>query len=155
MAQKTVLIVDDEQMYLEALADALQAVSIRILRASTVESALKILETEIVHAATIDMMIPPGDSLEGRVDSQKAGLYLCREILRKHPKVKAFCVTVINDRQMIQDIRQLGFGFMSKGDTPLKKVIETLLDAMKNMQDIPGVPQKRTGRPQLRNPWQT
>ena len=65
MAQKTVLLIDDDLGFQEPLADALEFEGYRVLKASTGEDALRILAREKVHLATVDIMMPPGKSLEG------------------------------------------------------------------------------------------
>ena len=90
MAQKTVLLIDDEQGLLEALEDALVHEGYRVLKATTGEEALAVLKVEHVDLATVDVMLPPGPSLESKTSSQRVGVYLCREIVRIYPTVDLF-----------------------------------------------------------------
>ena len=82
MTQKTVLLIDDEQGLVEALDDALTHEGYRVLKAFTGEEALAILAREHVDLATIDVMLPPGASLESETSSHRTGLYLCQQIVR-------------------------------------------------------------------------
>ena len=64
MNQKTVLIIDDEKGFIEALEDALVYDGFRVLSAITAEEALRTLKKEHVDLVTVDIMMPPGRSLE-------------------------------------------------------------------------------------------
>jgi DNA-binding response OmpR family regulator len=126
MAQKTILLVDDEQDYLDALADALDANDYRVLRAFTVERALELLSKERVDLATIDIMLTPGNSLEGVINSQEAGIYLVDRVRKSYPKVHVFCISVVSDEETIRRIHRMGGQFLRKGETPLRTVIDRI-----------------------------
>jgi CheY-like chemotaxis protein len=124
--QKTILLIDDEQGLLEALEDALTHEGFRVLKASTGEEALATLAREHVDLATIDVMMPPGPSLEDKTSSQRTGLYVCREIVHLYPKLELFCLSVVNDREVIREIQSLGVRFLRKGETPLRTVLQMI-----------------------------
>lgn len=126
MQQKTILLIDDEQGLLEALEDALTHIGFRVLKASTGEEALATLAREHVDLATIDIMMPPGPSLESKTSSQRTGLYVCKEIVRLYPKLELFCLSVVNDREVIREIQSLGVRFLRKGETPLRTVLQMI-----------------------------
>lgn len=126
MSQKTVLLIDDEQGFLEALADALEYEGHRVLKASTAEEALRILAKERVDLATIDIMMPPGSSLEGKTSSHAAGIYLCEIITRQYPNLDLFCLSVISDLDVIRQVQDLGVRFLRKGETPLQTVLNMI-----------------------------
>ena len=120
---KTVLLIDDEQGFLEPLADALEFEGVQVLKARTAEKALQLLTREHVDLVTIDIMLDPGQSLEDRVDSHCTGLFLCHEIRKKYPEIDAFCISVVSDVGMIHKIESLGIRFLRKGETPLRTVL--------------------------------
>lgn len=125
--QKTVLLVDDEQGLIEALGDALASEGHRVLRARTVDDALRTLGQEKVDLATVDIMMPPGSKLlESQTDSHRAGLFLCGEIKRKYPRMPVFCLSVVSDRDTIRSIQSLGYRFLKKGETPLSTVLDMI-----------------------------
>jgi DNA-binding NarL/FixJ family response regulator len=123
---KTVLLIDDEQGFLEALEDALVYEGCTVLKASTVEQALNILSTTKVHLATVDIMMPPGKSLEAETASHQAGVYLCEKITREYPDIDLFCISVVSDETTIRAIGKLGVQFLRKGETPLRTVINMI-----------------------------
>ncbi len=125
MNKKTVLLIDDDQWFLEPLSDALEHEGLRVLKARTGEDALRILEQEPVDLVTIDIMLDPGDSL-GTVPSHSTGLFLCDYIHKKYPGINAFCISVISDKATIRKIEDLGIRFLRKGEVPLRTVLETL-----------------------------
>jgi CheY-like chemotaxis protein len=120
---KTVLLVDDEQIFLEALEDALTFEGHRVVKARDVATALKILRTSQVDLITIDIMLSPGQGLEGVIKAQNAGFHLCRQVAKDYPKIPAYCLSVVNDTATIEKIRRLGIGFLRKGETPLRTVL--------------------------------
>ena len=126
MKQKTVLLIDDEQGLLEALEDALIYEGHRVLKASTAEEALALLAAHQVDLATVDVMLPPGPALEGETSGQRTGLYLCQVLVKKYPKLDLFCLSVVNDPDLIREIQSLGVRFLRKGETPLKTVLNMI-----------------------------
>jgi CheY-like chemotaxis protein len=126
VSQRTVLLVDDEQLFLEALEDALVFEKHRVLKARDVATALEILKKEKVDLITIDVMLSPGPTLESTVSSQLAGVYLCERVANDYPLVSAFCLSVVNDPQTIKRIRRLGIQFLRKGETPLRTILSMI-----------------------------
>ena len=61
MTVKTLLLVDDEEMLRETIADTLELESYRVIQADCGESAVKVLETEDVDLVLSDMMMPNGN----------------------------------------------------------------------------------------------
>jgi two-component system nitrogen regulation response regulator NtrX len=121
-----VLLIDDEQSFLEPLADALESEGYRVLKARTADKALQLLEQERVDLVTIDIMLDPGETLRDKITSHSAGLFLCREIKKKYPNIKALCISVVSDMRTIREIESLGIRFLRKGETPLRKVLDIL-----------------------------
>jgi CheY-like chemotaxis protein len=126
VSQRTVLLVDDEQTFLEALEDALLFEKHRVLKARDVSTALDILKKEHVDLITIDVMLSPGAALEATVNSQVAGVYLCEKVARDYPLISAFCLSVVNDPNIIKRVRRTGIPFLRKGETPLRTVLSMI-----------------------------
>lgn len=123
---KTVLLIDDEQAFLEPLADALEYEGYRVLKARTADEALNLLAKEPVSLVTVDIMLDPGDRLGEEVDSHGTGLFLCRYIREKYPEMDAFCISVVSDIGTIMKVESLGIRFLRKGETPLRTVLNML-----------------------------
>jgi len=126
MASKTILVVDDEQGYVEPLRDALEFGGYRVLTARSAEEALRVAAEMRIDLATVDIMMPPGESLESSVASHEAGLYVCKELRRKYPSLDLFCISVVTDERVIREVKALGIRFLRKGETPLRTVLEML-----------------------------
>jgi CheY-like chemotaxis protein len=123
---KTVLIIDDDQMFQEPLAEALEYEGYRVLKARTGDEALSILERQHIDLVTIDIMLDPGNLLQGKVDSHNTGIFLCQQISRNYPHIDAFCISVISEIKIIRQIESLGIRFLRKGETPLRTVLNML-----------------------------
>src|SRR5262249_39632302 len=122
----TILLIDDEQMFLEALADALESQGHKVLKARDAETALNLLAKYHIDLVTIDIMLDPGPSNEAKVKSTETGLFLCKEIRRRYPRLDAFCISVFSDRDIIRQVQKLRIRFLSKGETPLRTVLNML-----------------------------
>ena len=64
MRQKKILIVDDEIGYAEGIIDALEFEGYIVSTATTAEAAFRALKKEIIDLVIVDIMMPPGRSLE-------------------------------------------------------------------------------------------
>ena len=133
MSQKTVLLVDDEPAFLEALEDALVSVGIRVLKARDVTTALDILAREKIDLITIDVMLSPGAKLQNQVDAQQAGVYLCERVSHEYPHLPAFCLSVVNNEGTIRRIQDFGVRFLRKGETPLRTVLGIIQGKLKGV----------------------
>ena len=126
MNQKTVLIVDDERGYAEGLQDALDYEGFKVLTATTAEEALRILKNERVDLATVDIMMPPGRSLESQARSYRTGVILCRTIKKLYPRTSIICISIVTDRDTIKEIESQNIRFFRKGEVPLRTILDTI-----------------------------
>lgn len=126
MKQSTILLIDDEQGFIEPLKDALEFEGHKVLTASTGEEALATLESNKVDFVTVDIMMPPGESLETEVHSHDTGILLCEEIRDRFPSLDVFCISVVTDKDTIRYIQNLGVRFLRKGETPLRKILDMI-----------------------------
>jgi CheY-like chemotaxis protein len=124
--QKTVLIVDDEKGYVEGLRDALEYEGFKVLTATTAEEALRILKNEQVDLATVDIMMPPGRSLESQARSYGTGVVLCRTIKKLYPRTHIICISVVSDRNTINAVQSQNIRFFRKGEVPLRTVLDAI-----------------------------
>jgi len=124
--QKTVLLVDDEQGFLEPLVDALHHEGYRVLTAATAADAIALVRREKVDLATVDVMLTPGDGLGETTDSHRAGVYLMGRLVREAPSIHLFALSVVNDPALIKEIQRLGVRFLRKGETPLRTVLDMI-----------------------------
>ena len=145
MSSKTVLLIDDEQAFLEPLADALEYEGHRVLKARSAERALEILDTEHVDLVTIDIMLDPGAQLAEDVASHSTGIYLCQTIRSEFPQIDAFCISVVSDMKTIRMIERLGVRFLRKGETPLRTVLNMIRSRLTGVAYDTSVDRK--GRP--------
>ncbi len=126
MMQKTVLIVDDERGYAEGLQDALDYEGFKVLTATTAEEALRVLKNERVDLATVDIMMPPGRSLESQARSYRTGVILCRTIKKLYPRTSVICISIVTDRDTIKEIESQNIRFFPKGEVPLRTVLNAI-----------------------------
>jgi len=126
VGSKTVLLIDDEQSFLEPLADALESEGYRVLKARTADEAFDFLEREHIDLVTIDIMLDPGGAFDTNVDSHSTGLHLCEEIREYWPNIDAFCISVVSEMETIRKVEAMGIRFLRKGETPLRTVLSML-----------------------------
>jgi DNA-binding NarL/FixJ family response regulator len=123
---KTVLLIDDDQFFLEPLADALESQGHKVIKARDAQTGLELLTQHHIDLVTIDIMLDPGESNQDKVKSTETGLFLCKEIRRRYPQLDAFCISVHSDRDIIREVQSLRIRFLSKGETPLRTVLNML-----------------------------
>jgi DNA-binding response OmpR family regulator len=121
-----VLIIDDERGYAEGLQDALDYEGFRVLTATTAEEALRILKNERIDLATVDIMMPPGRSLESQARSDRTGVVLCRTIRTLYPRIHVICISVVTNRDTIKEIKSQNIPFFRKGEVPLRTILNTI-----------------------------
>lgn len=127
MKRKTVLIADDEIGYAEGIIDALEYEGLRVLTATSAASALSTLKREIIDLVIVDIMMPPGHSLEHQgVSSDKTGVVLCRTIRKMYPRVPIICLSVVSNRDTIEVIEKMNVRFLRKGEVPLATILDTI-----------------------------
>lgn len=127
MAQKTILLVDDEQGFIEAIQDGLSGFDYRVLKATNASDALNILKNNRIDLVSIDIMLPQGKGLESVIpDSHTTGIYLISEIRKRFPAISVICLSVISDRDTVRQIESMGVNFMKKGEVPLRKVLAVI-----------------------------
>jgi DNA-binding NarL/FixJ family response regulator len=124
--QKTILIIDDERGYTEALKDALNYEGFKVLTATTAEEALHLLKNNRVDLATVDIMMPPGHSLESQAKSDRTGVVLCRTIKKLYPRTQIICISVVSDINTIEEIESYNIRFLSKGEVPLRTILDLI-----------------------------
>ena len=130
MKQSTILVIDDEQGFIEPLKDALEFEGHKVLTASTGEEALDALNSNKIDFVTVDIMMPPGDSLETEIHSHETGILLCEEIRDNYPKLDVFCISVVTDKETIQYIQSLGIRFLRKGETSLRTILDMIASSL-------------------------
>ncbi|MDD4877284.1 MAG: response regulator [Dehalococcoidales bacterium] len=127
MKQKTILIVDDEIGYAEGIIDALDFEGFRVLTANSAEVALRSLKEGVIDLAMVDIMMPPGHSLENRgVRSDRTGVVLCRTIKELYPRLPVICLSVVSNIDTIREIERLHIRFLRKGEVPLQTILDTI-----------------------------
>jgi DNA-binding NarL/FixJ family response regulator len=123
---KTVLLIDDEQGFLEPLEDALISEGHHVMKAFTGEEALRVLSRQHVDLVTLDVMLPPGPGLEEETSSLRTGVYIAKKLVKLYPNLDIFCLSVVNDEETIREIQELGIRFLRKGETPLRTVLNMI-----------------------------
>lgn len=127
MGQKTILIVDDEIGYAEGIIDALNFEGFRVLTATSAESALRSLKKETIDLVMVDIMMPPGHSLEDQgVGSNRTGVVLCRTIKQMYPLTPIICLSVVSNIDTIREIQKLNIRFLRKGEVPLATILDAI-----------------------------
>ena len=133
MSQQTVLLVDDEPDILKLLEITLARMNLRTQRASSLEEAKKILETETPDLCLTDMRLPDGN-----------GLTLIDFIQHRYPDVPVAMITAHGSVESAIEALKLGaFDFVTK---PL--ALDKLRELVSNALQI-GCPQPDSSAQEL------
>jgi CheY-like chemotaxis protein len=122
----TVLLVDDEPGFIEALVLSLESRELTCLSARNVTEGIKILEQNQVNILVTDIMMPGGAKFEG-VDAAEAGFHLIDYVQDRWPKIPIVCLSVIGDQARIRLLKRRGIRYLRKGETPLSTAIDVIL----------------------------
>ena len=95
MAEKVILLIDDEQGFIEPLVDALAHEGYRVLTAATGAEGLALAAKERIDLAVVDVMMPPGAALDNLTSRQKTGVYVVQRLRDLYPKLPVFCLSVV------------------------------------------------------------
>jgi len=133
MSQQTVLLVDDEPDILKLLEITLARMNLRTQRASSLEEAKKILETETPDLCLTDMRLPDGN-----------GLTLIDFIQHRYPDIPVAMITAHGSVESAIEALKLGaFDFVTK---PL--ALDKLRELVSNALQI-GCPQPDSSAQEL------
>lgn len=103
---ETVLVVDDERLFLTLATDALSQVGYRVLTAESGAEALKLLEVEPIRVVVLDLVMPGLD-----------GLDVLPLIKRLRPEVQIIVVSgkvELSSRDALASLRDWAFEFLKK-----------------------------------------
>jgi CheY-like chemotaxis protein len=95
--RRTVLLVDDEVTVLEVLSDTFEIERFDVIRATSAEQALDLLEINNVHIVVSDIMLP-----------RKSGFDLLRSLKEKDPNLPVILVTGLTMKNHSQDALDAG-----------------------------------------------
>jgi len=142
---KTILLVDDEYFFLEDFAESLSDAGYRILKATTVSEAKKIIENEQIDLAILDIMLPLGADLNSTdpdflsaYGGFRSGKVLAAWIVKNYPRVKFVGFSAAINSEVIEWFHKYGAGFYHKHDMlPHELVARVAL--LLNAEDLPGL----------------
>jgi DNA-binding NarL/FixJ family response regulator len=114
--QVNVLIVEDHQLFAEAISITLQAHGMRVIGvASSAGEALSLLTMERVDLVLLDVALPDSD-----------GIVLGQDLIERFPTIKIVVVTALHDAKTLSRSVQAGFhGYMTK-DTALPQFVNAI-----------------------------
>jgi len=133
---KNILIIDDEVWFVEPIRDKLIALGFEVFYQRNVDLGLKKLDEftkagNVFHAIIVDLMLPYGMGLEGRLDETEKkeipGLYLITQIKKRLPDSTVYCYTVIDDPEVVKDIEDLGADHYAKATIDDERLFDDLL----------------------------
>ncbi len=121
----TVLLVDDEPGFIDALAASLEARGYGCIIATNMSDGVKQLGKYSVNVVVTDIMMPPGSAFK-RVESDEAGFHFIEYIQQNWPNLPIVCLSVIADQAKIRLLTARGVRYLRKGETPLDTAIEVI-----------------------------
>ena len=122
----TVLLIDDEPGFIEALILALESRELTCLSSSNMTDGINILEKTPVNVLVTDIMMPGGTKFPG-VDAAEAGFHLIDYVQDHWPRLPIVCLSVIGDQARIRLLKRRGIRYLRKGETPLSTAIEVIV----------------------------
>ena len=125
-ADLTVLLVDDEPGFIEALVVALESRGLTCFSSRNMTDGIKILERTPVNVLVTDIMMPGGSGFPA-VDAAEAGFHLIDYVQGHWPGIPIVCLSVIGDQARIRLLKRRGIRYLRKGETPLSTALEVIV----------------------------
>lgn len=125
--KKRVLIIDDHNLFIDAMRMALEERGLSVLGvASTAAEGIRLANANEFDLALVDLGLPDAD-----------GLKVGRTLAQICPDAKILIVTASNDPDMVRETMRSGLhGFLPK-DTPLELFMRSVSAALKGQTIIP------------------
>lgn len=101
--QHTILLVDDEQSFLDNLGERIGLKGFHVLLATSGEEALQIAKEHTIHAAVVDLKMPGMD-----------GLVCISKLKEIHPKLKTVLLTGYGDAKVKEATEGLQSAYFEK-----------------------------------------
>ena len=113
MAEKTILVVDDEKTILNMFSLAFTKKGYQVRAAASAEEALEILNHEKIHVMFLDLNLP-----------EMNGIELCRAIKKQFPMSILYALTGYASLFELSDCRDAGFDDYYKKPVSMKILLE-------------------------------
>ena len=121
--QKRILIADDEKWYTEPLKDGLEPEGYIVTQVTYGEDCLNELGRNKYALLVLDVMMDPGPNLRNEFTSRTAGLEVTKRIRNKDDNLPIIIVSVVTDKNITNQFKELNVSYLRKGETPLRKIL--------------------------------
>jgi DNA-binding response OmpR family regulator len=122
MAEKKILVVDDEKAIISLLEQAFSRQGYEVRSALDAETALEILENETIYVMFFDLNLPGMNGIE-----------LCREIKKRRPVSVIYAITGYASLFELADCRDAGFEDYFKKPVNLSTLIDRAASAFEKI----------------------
>ncbi|MFO7913359.1 MAG: response regulator [Desulfotignum sp.] len=122
MAEKKILVVDDEKAIISLLEQAFSRKGYEVRSALDAETALEILENETIYVMFFDLNLPGMNGIE-----------LCREIKKRRPVSVIYAITGYASLFELADCRDAGFEDYFKKPVNLSTLMDRAASAFEKI----------------------
>ena len=123
MAEKKILVVDDEQAIISLLEQAFSRKGYEVWSALDAETALEILENQTIYVMFFDLNLPGMN-----------GIALCREIKKRRPVSVIYAITGYASLFELADCRDAGFEDYFKKPVNLSTLMDKAASAFEKIE---------------------
>ena len=123
---KQILFVEDEQWLMEGIVDGLEASGYKVIRAEDGTEGLDLLESEHVDLILLDIMMPSGERIEENTFGRRTGVEFCKIARKLKPQVPIVCLTVVTDREIHNELEELGVKYILEKPTSPGEIVEVI-----------------------------
>ncbi|HKL01430.1 MAG TPA: response regulator [Desulfotignum sp.] len=123
MAEKKILVVDDEQAIISLLEQAFSRKGYEVRSALDAETALEMLENETIYVMFFDLNLPGMNGIE-----------LCREIKKRRPVSVIYAITGYASLFELADCRDAGFEDYFKKPVNLSTLMDRAASAFEKIE---------------------
>lgn len=120
MRKKRILFIDDEPFEMSSIRDALEhSKRYEIFLAKNGDEALKFIRSgEEFDLFILDVIMPSESDKSDPENNRTTGLRIGKEIRKKFPRTPIICLSVVTDRWVKNQLRELGAYYIEKPALP-------------------------------------
>ncbi|MFQ6044384.1 MAG: response regulator transcription factor [Candidatus Poribacteria bacterium] len=120
MRKKRILFIDDEPYEMKSIRDALEhSERYEVSLAQTGDEALKIIHSgKEFDLFILDVIMPSESDKRPPENNRTTGLRIAKEIRKKFPRTPIICLSVVTDRWVKNQMRELGAYYIEKPALP-------------------------------------
>jgi len=124
MSQKRILFIDDEPHEVSSIRDALEYEQYEVILATNGEEAFEKIKSGHFNLVILDIIMPSEGEKPDPANARTTGVRVGQAIREVFPRIPIICLSVVTDRRVQNQIKELGLSFYIEKPALPSKVLE-------------------------------